>query len=140
VGSGTTAVTTTVTTDARGSVTAFSTGLISITGSAISTGPITALSYNNAGQLASASGLPGTLGVYIYDAFGNRFSKTVCSPSPAICNMQLATTFTYAPDGTLLEEVALRAPKVLTDETLGHQAADVHRAGGAGRQWRARWQ
>lgn len=106
VGSGTTAVTTTVTTDARGSVTAFSTGLISITGSAISTGPITALSYNNAGQLASASGLPGTLGVYIYDAFGNRFSKTVCSPSPAICNMQLATTFTYAPDGTLLEEVA----------------------------------
>jgi RHS repeat-associated protein len=89
--------TTTVTTDARGEVTAFSNPLVNITGGAVTAGSLKSLGYNNAGQLGSASGTAGVLGTYVYDAFGNRFSKATASGT---------TVFSYAPDGTLLEEVS----------------------------------
>jgi RHS repeat-associated protein len=59
--------TTTVTTNAAGNITGFSPGF----------GPaaVTGLSYNNGGRLTSVSSASGTLGAYVYDAFGQRFSK-----------------------------------------------------------------
>jgi RHS repeat-associated protein len=80
-------VTTTVTTDGRGSITAFS--------PAFGTQGVTSLSYNNAGRLASVSGSSGVLGSYVYDARGYRFSKTVGSTT---------TLFQHSTAGTLLEE------------------------------------
>ena len=97
VGSGGTAVTTTVTTSARGELTGFSNPLVNITGNIVAPGPVTSLVWNNAGQLASASGPSGLLGTYLYDAFGNRTSKTTSAGT---------TLFTYARDGTLLEEIS----------------------------------
>jgi RHS repeat-associated protein len=61
-------VTTTVSTNANGNITGFSPGF----GSA----GVTTLAYNNANRLSSVSNSGGTLGSYVYDAFGNRFSKT----------------------------------------------------------------
>jgi RHS repeat-associated protein len=77
----------TLTTDARGSITAFSPGY--------GTQAVTGMSYNNAGQLASVSGSSGTLGSYIYDGKGQRFSKTVGTTT---------TTFQYGQGGGVLAE------------------------------------
>jgi RHS repeat-associated protein len=79
--------TNTVATNANGNISAFSLAL----GSA----GVTSLSYNNANRLTSVSGSSGTLGSYVYDAFGQRFSKTVGSNT---------TVFKYSPGGLLLAE------------------------------------
>ena len=63
--------TTTISTNANGNITGFS--------PAFGTAGVTSLSYNNANRLTSVSGSSGTLGAYVYDAFGQRFSKTVGS-------------------------------------------------------------
>lgn len=81
-------VTTTVTTDARGSITGFSPGY--------GTAAVTGLTYNNAGRLSSVSNAGGTLGSYIYDAMGRRYSKATSTAT---------TLFTHSPTSTLLEEV-----------------------------------
>jgi RHS repeat-associated protein len=62
-------VTTTVATNANGNITGFSPGF--------GTAAVTTLAYNNANRLAQVSGSSGVLGAYVYDAFGQRFSKTV---------------------------------------------------------------
>jgi RHS repeat-associated protein len=64
-------ITTTISTNANGNITGFS--------PAFGTAGVTSLSYNNANRLSSVSGSSGTLGAYVYDAFGQRFSKTVGS-------------------------------------------------------------
>ena len=79
--------TTTVTTDARGSITGFS--------PAYGAAGVTTLNYNNGSRLASVASASGTLGSYIYDASGRRFSKTVGSAT---------TLFTHSPGSVLLEE------------------------------------
>jgi len=79
--------TTTVTTNANGSITGFS--------PAYGTAAVTSLSYNNGGRLTSVSGSSGVLGSYVYDALGNRFSKTVGTNT---------TLYQYSPGMTLLEE------------------------------------
>ncbi len=79
--------TTTVSTNANGNITGFSPGF----GSAAVTG----LAYNNANQLSSVSSSTGTLGAYLYDALGDRFSKTVSSTT---------TMYQYSESGTLLAE------------------------------------
>ena len=56
---------------------------------------MTGLSYNNANRLTSVSGSSGTLGAYVYDAFGQRFSKTVGANT---------TLYQYAQGGPLLAE------------------------------------
>jgi RHS repeat-associated protein len=61
--------TTTVTSDPNGNITGFS--------PAYGTPAVTTLAYNNANRLISVSGSGGTLGSYIYDGSGQRFSKTV---------------------------------------------------------------
>lgn len=61
--------TNTVTSDGNGSVTGFSTPY----GAA----GVSTLSYNKAGRLTSVSSTSATLGTYLYDGLGNRFSKTV---------------------------------------------------------------
>lgn len=63
--------TTTFTTNANGNITGIS--------PAFGTAGVTTLAYNNANRLSSVSGSSGTLGSYIYDGFGQRFSKTVGS-------------------------------------------------------------
>jgi RHS repeat-associated protein len=85
--------TTTVTTDARGSITAFSPGY--------GTAGVTTLNYNNGGRLTSVASASGTLGSYVYDSSGRRFSKTVGSAT---------TLFTHSPGSVLLEESTGGAP------------------------------
>lgn len=63
--------TTNITTNANGNITGFSPGF--------GTAAVTTLAYNNANRLSSVSSSSGTLGSYVYDAFGNRLSKTVGS-------------------------------------------------------------
>jgi RHS repeat-associated protein len=79
--------TTTVSTNANGDITGFSPGY--------GTASVTSLSFNNANRLTSVSASSGTLGSYVYDARGYRFSKAVGSTT---------TLFQYSPTGTLLEE------------------------------------
>ena len=80
------ATTTSVTTNANGNVTGFSPGY----GAA----GVTTLAYNNANRLSSVSSSSGTLGSYVYDALGNRFSKTVGAST---------TLFTHA-NGAIISE------------------------------------
>jgi RHS repeat-associated protein len=63
--------TTTISTNANGNITGFS--------PAFGTAGVTTLAYNNGNRLSSVSGSSGTLGAYVYDAFGQRFSKAVGS-------------------------------------------------------------
>jgi RHS repeat-associated protein len=78
--------TTTVATNANGNITGFS--------PAFGTAGVTTLGYNKANRLSSVSGSGGTLGSYVYDAFSQRFSKTVGS----------ATTLYQYSGGALLAE------------------------------------
>jgi RHS repeat-associated protein len=80
------ATTTTVSTNANGNITGFSPGF--------GTAAVTTLAYNNANRLTSVSSSGGTLGAYVYDAFGQRFSKTVGA----------STTLYQYSGGALLDE------------------------------------
>jgi RHS repeat-associated protein len=79
-------VTNTLTTSANGNITGFSTGF--------GTAGVTTLAYNNANRLSSVSNSGGTLGSYVYEASGNRFSKTVGANT---------TLFTHAGSAVLAE-------------------------------------
>ena len=79
--------TTTISTNANGNITGFS--------PAYGSAAVTTLAYNNANRLSSVSGSSGTLGSYVYDAFSQRFSKTVGTTT---------TLYQYARNGTLLAE------------------------------------
>jgi len=61
----------TISTNANGNITGFS--------PAFGAAGVTSLSYNNGNRLTQVSGSSGVLGAYVYDAFGQRFSKTVGS-------------------------------------------------------------
>jgi len=81
--------TTTISTNANGNITGFS--------PAYGSAGVTTLAYNNANRLSSVSGGSGTLGSYVYDGFGQRFSKTVGTNT---------TLYQYSQGGTLIAETA----------------------------------
>jgi RHS repeat-associated protein len=82
---------TTITTNANGSITGFSPGIKPPAG-----GPaITALSYNNAGRLSTVKAGSSTIATYTYDAFEHRTVKTTGSTGEL---------YVYGPSGELLEE------------------------------------
>ena len=82
------ASTTTVTTNANGNITGFSPGF----GAAA----VTTLNYNNANRLSSVASSAGTLGTYLYDAFGHRLSKIAGTTT---------TLYQYDFSDTLLAEI-----------------------------------